>query len=283
MKFFYEYINDFRANQAEIQKQLADILEETQSVYNVFLNANPIDGLEAFIERYNWLGRRDTKDRFNINQNLSRNLTAALMQDYLINLVIKLCESYQRLDVFTEVRVPFGTYPIWEGGEVSFRTPSERSDIAVGYLVEQGKIKLSDKSYPKQPFYKLQKNQTVLPLFTINSKIRISQSEFFDWLGRGQLMNRGNPHCLSVQVALRKEMDLTIVEASQASTKFFLLGDGGEGNVSPNRLELQRFVEIFTEHLTERMDEPTVELESGKDNSVTAKLVEIDFESEQGN
>ena len=78
-------------------------------------------------------------------------------------------------------------------------------------------------------------------------------------------------------------MDLTIVEASQASTKFFLLGDGGEGNVSPNRLELQRFVEIFTEHLTERMDEPTVELESGKDNSVTAKLVEIDFESEQGN
>lgn len=71
----------------------------------------------------------------------------------------------------------------------------------------------------------------MIPLSTINSKIRISQSEFFDWLGRGQLMNRGNPHCLSVQIALRKEMDLTIVEASQASTKFFLFGDGGERSV----------------------------------------------------
>jgi hypothetical protein len=202
------------------------------------------------------------------------------MQDYLINLVIKLCESHPQLDVFTEVRVPFGTYPIWEGGEVSFKTPSERSDLAVGYLIEDEKIKISDETWPKQPFYKLRKNQTVLPLVTINSKIRISQSEFFDWLGRGQLMNRGNPHCLSVQVALRKEMDLTIVEASQASKKFFLLGDGGEGRVIPNRAELQRFIEVFTEHLKERMNEPTVEIGSEDDNTVTAEQIEIDFENE---
>ncbi|MBW4631338.1 MAG: hypothetical protein KME30_05380 [Iphinoe sp. HA4291-MV1] len=279
MKFLYQYINDFRASNSEAQKLLADILEETKSSYNIFTNANPIDGLEAFVERYNWLGDSANKQMFDFNQNLSRNLTAALMQDYLINLVIKLCEPYPKLNVFTEVRVPFGTYPIWEGGEVSFKTPSERSDIAVGYLLEQGKIKLSDEPYPRQPFYKLGRNQTVLPLSTINSKIRISQSEFFDWLGRGQLMNRGNPHCFSVQVALRKEMDLTIVEASQVSRKFFLLGDGGERNVIPNRAELQRFIQAFTEHLKERMDMPTIELTSEEDNSVTEKQIEIDFES----
>lgn len=249
MKFLSQYINDFRAGDFEAQKLLADILEETQLSYNIFVNANPIDGLEAFVERYNWLGDSANKQRFDFNQNFSRNLTAALMQDYLINLVIKLCEPYPKLDVFTEVRVPFGTYPIWEGGKVSFKTPSERSDIAVGYLVEQGKIKLSDEPYPRQPFYRLGKNQTILPLSTINSKIRISQSEFFDWLGRGQLMNRGNPHCLSVQIALRKEMDLTIVEASQAGRKFFLLGNGGERSVIPNRAELQRFIQAFSDIL----------------------------------
>ncbi|MBD2608907.1 hypothetical protein H6G81_31415 [Scytonema hofmannii FACHB-248] len=275
-----QYINDFRASDFQPQKLLADILEETQLSYNIFANANPIDGLEAFVERYNWLGDTANKQRFDFNQNLSRNLTAALMQDYLINLVIKLCEPYPKLEVFTEVRVPFGTYPIWEGGKVSFKTPSERSDIAVGYLVEQGKIKLSDEPYPRQPFYRLGKNQTILPLSTINSKIRISQSEFFDWLGRGQLMNRGNPHCLSVQIALRKEMDLTIVEASQAGRKFFLLGNGGERSVIPNRAELQRFIQAFSEHLTERMDEPTTQLASEEDNSVTQKQIEINFESE---
>lgn len=280
MKFFYQYIDDFRSSNSEHQKQLADIFEETQSVYDIFRGANPIDGLGTFIARYNWLGNRENKQKFDISQNLSRNLTAVLMQDYLINLVIKLCEIHPQLDVFTEVRIPFGTYPIWERGEVFFKTPSERSDLAVGYLVEDGKIKISDESWPKPPFYKLRKNQTVLPLVTINSKIRISQSEFFDWLGRGQLMNRGNPHCLSVQVALRKEMDLTIVEASQASNKFFLLGDGGEGSVTPNRAELQRFIEVFTEHLQERMNEPTVELASEDDNTVTAEQIEINFENE---
>ncbi|MBD1836747.1 hypothetical protein H6F78_10380 [Coleofasciculus sp. FACHB-64] len=280
MKFFYQYIEDFRSSNSEITKNLADIFEETQLVYDVFKGSNPIDGLETFIGTYNWLGDRENKQKFDINQNLSRNLTAVLMQDYLINLVIKLCEFYPQLDVFTEVRIPFGTYPIWERGEVSFKTPSERSDLAVGYLIEDGKIKVSDEAWPKQPFYKLKRNQTVLPLVTINSKIRISQSEFFDWLGRGQLMNKGNPHCLSVQVALRKEMDLTIVEASQAGKKFFLLGEGGEGNVMPNRAELQRFIEVFAKHLDERMNEPTVELASEDDNSVTAEQIEIDFENE---
>lgn len=159
-----------------------------------------------------------------------------------------------------------------------FKTPSERSDIAIGYLIEQGKVKLSEQPYPRQPFYKLERYQTVLPLATINSKIRISQSEFFDWLGRGQLMNRGNPHCLSVQIALRKEMDLTIVEASQANSKFFLFGNGRERNVIPNRAELERFIQTFTEHLTERMDKPTVESASENDDSVVQ--IGLDFETE---
>lgn len=280
MKFLNQYINDFRLSGSDAQKRLAEILDETRSNYDIFANVNPIDGLEAFVQRYNWLGDNTNKQTFNFSQNLSRNLTAALMQDYLINLIIKLCESYPQLDIFTEVRVPFGTYPIWEAGKVSFKTPSERSDIAIGYLVEDGKIKLSDEPYPKQPIYKLGKNQTVIPLSTINSKIRISQSEFFDWLGRGQLMNRGNPHCLSVQIALRKEMDLTIVEASQASTKFFLFGDGGERSVIPNRAELERFIQIFAEHLSERMDEPNVELADEEDDTVTETQLEIDFESD---
>ncbi|HEY9301045.1 MAG TPA: hypothetical protein VIQ31_32710, partial [Phormidium sp.] len=108
MKFFYQYIDDFRSSNSEHQKQLADIFEETQSVYDIFRGANPIDGLGTFIARYNWLGNRENKQKFDISQNLSRNLTAVLMQDYLINLVIKLCEIHPQLDVFTEVRIPFG-------------------------------------------------------------------------------------------------------------------------------------------------------------------------------
>ncbi len=280
MKFLNQYINDFRLSDSDAYKRLADLLDETRSNYNIFASSNPVDGLEAFVQRYNWLGDNANKQTFNFSQNLSRNLTAALMQDYLVNLIIKLCEPYPQLDVFSEVRVPFGTYPIWEAGQVYYRTPSERSDIAVGYLIEDGKIKLSDEPYPKQPIYKLMKNQTVVPISTINSKIRISQSEFFDWLGRGQLMNRGNPHCLSVQIALRKEMDLTIVEASQASRKFFLFGDGGERSVIPNRAELERFIQTFTEHLSERMDEPNIELADSEDDTVTETQLEIDFESD---
>jgi len=88
---------------------------------------------------------------------------------------------------------------------------------------------------------------------TVNSKIRISQGEFFDWQGREQLMTKGNPHCLSVQAALRKEMDLDIVDAAQAVNKFFLLGEGGETSVTPNLDELDRLVDQISEHLTERM------------------------------
>jgi hypothetical protein len=95
-----------------------------------------------------------------------------------------------------------------------------------------------------------------LPLVTVNSKIRVSQSDFFDWLGREELMTKGNPHWLSVQVALRKEMDMSIVEAAQAGDEFFLLGTGGETTVIPNHLELERFRQKVNGHLEERMGHP---------------------------
>jgi len=81
----------------------------------------------------------------------------------------------------------------------------------------------------------------------------VSQSEFFDWHGREQLMTKGNPNCFSAQVVLRKEMDMNIVEAAQAGEKFFLLGSGDERNVKPNVLELDRFNMAFMEHLSNKM------------------------------
>ncbi|MHC5822192.1 MAG: hypothetical protein ACYT04_41695, partial [Nostoc sp.] len=73
MKFLYQYINDFRAGDSEAQKLLADILEQTQLSYNIFVNANAIDGLDIFVERYNWLGNSANKQMYDFNQNLLRN------------------------------------------------------------------------------------------------------------------------------------------------------------------------------------------------------------------
>jgi hypothetical protein len=173
---------------------------------------------------------------------------------YLLHLMIKLCERYPALDVFTEVPVPFGRYPLWKAGRVQFATPSERSDLAVGYIIdENGEVRPGSLPWPRQPYYRLPTGLSLFPLVTVNSKIRVSQGEFFDWLGREQLMTKGNPHCLSLQVALRKEMDMSIVQAAQAGDKFFLLGEGGERNVIPKRNELIRFSKAISLHLDEHM------------------------------
>jgi hypothetical protein len=227
-------------------------LQQTKSAFDIFAEGDPVAAFEIFVERYNWLG--SNKAAYNISQNESRNLVGALMQDYLLHLVIKLCESYPTLDIFTEVPVSFGRYPLWHVGVVQFSSPSERSDLAVGYLLDaQGNVSPGTTPWPRQPFYNLPTGQSLYPLATVNSKIRVSQSEFFDWLGREQLMTKGNPHCLSVQVALRKEMNMDIVDAAQAGDKFFLLGSGGERNVVPNHPELDRFCHTVSEHLHERM------------------------------
>jgi hypothetical protein len=234
------------------RRDLGLLLQETKTAYDLFVTGDPVLAFEVFVDRYNWLGIN--KADYGISQNESRNLVGALMQDYLLHLVIKLCEPYKSLDVFTEVPVSFGKYPLWKAGEVSFSSPSERSDLAVGYLLNaDGEPCPGTTAWPRQPFYRLPTGQALFPLITVNSKIRVSQSEFFDWFGREQLMTKGNPHCLSVQIALRKEMDMSIVQAAQAGDKFFLLGTGSETKVVPNRSELLRFSHTVAEHLSERM------------------------------
>jgi hypothetical protein len=258
MRFLHEYIEQFRSSTIVAQNELASIFEGLKRTYDIFQGGNPPQVFGEFVSLYNWLGLRDVKDKYNISQNLARNLPGSLMQDYLLHLTISLCKGYPALEVFTEVRVLFGNYPIWSKGQVDFRNPSEKSDIAVGYIIEDGAHIISRESWPKQPHYKLDRGRSILPLVTINSKIRVSQSEFFDWYGREQLMTKGNPHCLSIQVALRKEMDISIVEASQARDKFFLLGEGTETNVAPRDGELDRLIETISDHLEERMLDSTL-------------------------
>jgi hypothetical protein len=253
MIFFHKYIELFSAVGPLSKPELAKLLSSTRSAYDIFSGSDPAAAFSAFVDRYNWFGLKETKTTYGISENLARNLPGAMMQDYLLHLVIKLCQKHPTLDVFTEVKVPFGKYPIWREGNVTWAIPSERSDIAVGYRMKDGAILKGEGPGPRQPYYTLPKDEGVLPLITINSKIRVSQSEFFDWHGREQLMTKGNPHCLSIQVVLRKEMDLNIVEAAQAGEKFFLLGGGSEKNVVADPIELLRLIAVITSHLDDKM------------------------------
>jgi hypothetical protein len=124
---------------------------------------------------------------------------------------------------------------------------------AIGYLLVEGEPNREALPWPRPEIEKLQTDEAVLPLVTVNSKIRVSQGGGFDWLGRETLMTKGNPHCYSVQVCLRKEMDLTVVEAAQAADKWFLLGSGTESRVELNLRELHRLEENLREHLARRM------------------------------
>lgn len=253
MRFLSEYITGFEDSTDPAKEQLGKELKATKMKYDLFLGGNPLNNFTDFVDRYNWLGQPENKKKYDITQNLARNLPGALMQDYLISLMISLLRDYDSLDVFTEVRVPFGIYPLWSKGDVKYESPSERSDITVGYMVKDGKVVEVEEQWPRPLITSLPPETSVVPLITINSKIRISQSEFFDWLGREQLMTKGNPHCLSIQVALRKEMDINIVEVAQAGDKFFLLGSGGEGNVNPETKELHRLINHLKDHLNDHM------------------------------
>lgn len=253
MKFMHEYIQDFRSSGDAHRSELRAILESARSSWDIHAGGSARDAFDRFVQMYNWLGQATNKSTYDITQNLARNLPGSLMQDYLLHLLIQVCQAFPQLDVFTEVPVPFGHYPLWDSGEVQLQTPSERSDLALGYLTETEEICMPTEPWPRQPYYRLESHQSIIPLVTVNSKIRVSQSEFFDWLGRGQLMAKGNPHCLSIQVALRKEMDSNIVEAAQAANKFFLIGEGNEGNVVPRPTDFSRMISTITTHLTARM------------------------------
>lgn len=253
MIFFQKYIEQFTTEGSQEKSELAQLLSATRSKYDLHQGGSPVDAFPAFVDQYNWLGQKINKEKYGISENLARNLPGAMFQDYLVHLAIKLCENFPSLEIFTEVKVPFGNYPIWRAGKVTWVQPSERSDIAVGYRTKDGVIAEASDPWPRQPFYSLSSEESVIPLATLNSKIRVSQSEFFDWHGREQLMTKGNPNCFSAQVVLRKEMDMNIVEAAQAGERFFLLGGGGERNVIPNPLELNRFIEAFQDHLNDKM------------------------------
>lgn len=256
MRFLKDYIDQFETSSDKTDRKLAKRLKATKMRFDAISTSGTQEkAFRKFVARYNWLGQTATKHKYNINQNFARNLPGALMQDFLLNLATLLCAPYPELHIFTEVKVAFGSYPIWENGKINFKRPAEKSDLAVGYILKDGVILKGKLDTPNEIHYgtKLKKDELIIPLITMNSKIRVSQSEFFDWFGREQLMTKGNPHCLSIQVALRKEMDISIVEASQATDKFFLLGNGNEGNVKPDICEFERLLEHVKHHLNERM------------------------------
>ena len=154
MKFLHDYIQEFKNDPQ--RAGLASELDATKRTFDIHLGGNARKAFETFVERYNWLGQPVNKQKYNISQNLARNLPGSLMQDFLIHLVIQLCKSYSQLDVFTEVRVPFGHYPLWDSGKVAIKSPAEHSDLAVGYLLENSQIKISTDKWPKPPIYKLE-------------------------------------------------------------------------------------------------------------------------------
>src|SRR5579859_4141036 len=133
MKFLDQYISDFLGTNDPQQQDLGQQLLKTKQSYDIFSGADPIKAFQNFVDQYNWLGNRTNKEHHHINQNVARNLTGALMQDYLIHLVLQQLKPYPTLDVFTEVRVEFGTYPIWKNGEVKVKQPAHLIDITVGY------------------------------------------------------------------------------------------------------------------------------------------------------
>src|SRR5258708_13829317 len=171
-----------------------------------------------------------------------------MFQDFLIQVVISCLQPYPSLEVFTEVRVPFGRYPIWEAGVINHRVPSQLVDLAVGYRLVDGQPRPCTDPWPHTVCSHLEQNESVVPLVVVNSKVRVSQSEFFDFMGREELLTKGNPTCMSVEVALRAEMDLIIVPASQANDKFFCLGVAVARTVRPRPAEFNPSVECLSTH-----------------------------------
>jgi hypothetical protein len=253
MQLLSQYIQGFLAEPNQSRNELGQRLLDTQAGWDVIAGQNPVDALDGFVDRYNWLGTPANKATYNITQNLARNLPGAMMQDFLIHLVLHTLVGKPPIDVFTEVRVGFGSYPLWDNAVVTVASPAQVADVAVGYKFVNGVSAPPVDPNPRAAISVLLPGESVVPLIVINSKIRVSQSEFFDWLGRDQLLAKGYPSCLSLQAALRAEMDLKIVEAAQASDKFFLLGHGGEANVVPDPEALARLVQIVEGHLTKHL------------------------------
>lgn len=138
MKFLDDYINDFNLNPNQVQ--LATELSLIKSGYNVHTGGNPRMAFASLAAFYNLLGTQVYKIQYAINSNLARNLPGALMQDWLIHLALDLVRANSSLFIFTEVRVLFGFYPLWNAGVVTIMSPAEKSDLAIGYIRDEQKI-----------------------------------------------------------------------------------------------------------------------------------------------
>lgn len=249
MRLLVSYIQEFLND--PLHKQLGTELERTRQAFDVHVGMDARSAFQTFVDRYNWLGDPATKAAHNITQNLARNVPGALMQDYMIHIVTQCLQKYPTLDIFTEVPIPYGTYPRWANGQVTYVTPTHLSDLAVGNLmgITDQVSQMATQPWPRQAISRLPLGTRVMPLIVISSKIRVSQGEFFDFVGRDQLMTKGNPNCLDLQVALRAEMNLNIVHATGARDKFFLIGHGGERSVVRDDAELDRLILTIETHL----------------------------------
>jgi len=248
-----DYIQKFAADPASAKRRLATILRKDQASWDATAGKDPVEAFTGLVERYNWLGQPKNKKKYGIAQNLARNLPGALMQDFLIHVCVGRLEPYPHLEIFTEVMIPYGSYPVWSKGEVVTRSPRQRIDVAVGSRFKADVRVAPPDEWPRKALSKIDPGDVVYPLIALNSKIRVSQSEFFDWVGREELLTKGNPSCLSLQVALRSEMDLSIVELAQLSEQFCLLGRGGEEAVVGDVDALSSLIAIIDRHLEERM------------------------------
>lgn len=254
MRLLDEYIERFGTDPDSSKQELAIVLRKAQASWDAMTGQSPVEAFTSLVDSYNWLGQPEHKAAYGIAQNLARNLTGALMQDFLIHVCIGRLKPYPDLEIFTEVKIPFGSYPVWSKGEVVTRSPGQLIDVAVGYRFNDNVRVVPRGEWPRKAVRKIDAGDVVYPLIALNSKIRVSQSEFFDWVGREELLTKGNPSCLSLQVALRSEMDLSIVELAQLSEQFCLLGRGGERAVVGDIDELNSLIEIVDRHLDERMN-----------------------------
>ena len=231
--------------------EAAEKLSNFQTAYSVFHGQTPSTRLVEFIDFYNFLSVE--KERLGVTGNNLRNTVGVLFEDYLTNVMIECCRGYDRLDVFNQVKTQFGRYILWERGQLREVRPSELSDIVVGYCLTNSAITPTVGTWPKPIVRRLEVTQEVMPLLLVSSKVRVSQPEFFDWLGRAQLMAKGHPHCLTIQIALRKEMDLNVIEVAQSTDHWFQIGDGHEGQVRPIQDGMERLLQHILEHFRNRL------------------------------
>ncbi len=90
---------------------LARRLHQARRAWDVHNGGDARASFALFVAAYNWLGAPANKAKYGITGNLSRNLTGALMQDYLIHLVIQRLQPYPMLDICTEALFHSGHIP----------------------------------------------------------------------------------------------------------------------------------------------------------------------------